>query len=308
MLSLIIIGGSAAGTAAAIYAARRKLDFLVLSEDFGGEVAKSGEIMNYPGIPQTDGIELTEKFREQLTLNGVQPEIGVRVQYIQKAPQGHFIISATKGEKEIEYTAKTVIVATGVHPRMLDVPGEKEFRGKGVTYCTTCDGPLFKGKKVVTVGGGSGALESALMLAEIADHVTIVNLNDAFRGEQVLIDKALEHQKIDVVYSAQTVRIEGEAFVNKLVYKHTQTNEEGSIDTQGIFVHIGMIPNSAMLPSDIRKNEYGEVEISLKGETSIPGLFAAGDITALPYKQIAIATGQGVCASLSAIEYLNTQT
>lgn len=305
MFDLVIIGGSAAGTAASIYSARRKLNFELISDDFGGEVATSGEILNYPGFPETDGIELSEKFREHLKANGVEPELGIRVDSIIKHGEGDFEIRAKKGKEEKMYKAKTVIVATGVHPRHMNIPGEKEFTGKGVTYCTTCDGPLFKDKKVVTIGGGSSALESALMLAEIASHVTIVNINDIFNGEQVLIDKAAAHSKIDVVSNAQTTKIEGEKYVKNIIYKEKKSGEEKSIDTEGVFVHIGMIPNSTLVPEEVKKNKFGEIEVDQKCSTSVPGLFAAGDVTTVPYKQIAIATGQGVCAALSAIEYLN---
>lgn len=305
MLDLIIIGGSAAGTAAGVYAARRKLNFTLISEDFGGEVATSGEIWNYPGFPETNGIELSEQFRAHLKANEVEPELGVRVESITKHEDGHFVITGKKIGEPVTYEAYSVIVATGVHPRHLGIPGEEELRGKGVTYCTTCDGPLYKGKTVTTIGGGNSALESALMLAEIASHVTVININDSFSGEQVLVDKVLNHPSITTIFSAETLRIEGDPVVSTVVYKEKNTGEEKSVDTQGVFVHIGMIPNSSMLPADVTLNQFKEVEVNLKGETSVQGLFAAGDVTNVPYKQIAIATGQGVSAALSAIEYLN---
>lgn len=313
MYDLIIIGGSAASTAAAIYSARRKLNFVMISQEFGGEVAQSGEIWNYPGIPQTDGIALTEMFRAHLTANDVEPELGVRVESIHKTPEGHFEITAQKNGEATQYTAQAVIVATGVHPRHLGVPGEKEFTAKGVTWCTTCDGPLFKGKKVVTIGGGNSALESALMLAEIASHVTIINKNAQFKGEQVLIDKVTSHPNIDILYNAITDRIEGKMVVERVIYHDAETQPdpkiepktEKSIDTQGVFIHIGLIPNSTIVPDDVQKNKMGEIEVNGRCETNIPGLFAAGDVTNVAFKQIAIATGQGVTASLAAVDYLN---
>lgn len=305
MLDLVIIGGSAAGTAAGVYAARRKLNFSLISDDFGGEVATSGEILNYPGFTETNGIELSDKFREHLKANDVEPELGVRVEQIEKTKENAFQITAKKGGEDVQYSARAVIVATGAHPRHLNIPGEEEFRGKGVTYCTTCDGPLFKEKKVVTIGGGNSALESALMLAEIASHVTLINLNDVFKGEQVLIDKVTAHPKIEVLNNAQTKRIEGEMMVSKVVYEDKMSGEERSVETQGVFVHIGVVPNSGMVPVGVEKNRFNEIVVNDKCETTVPGLFAAGDVTAVPYKQVAIATGQGVCAALSAIEYLN---
>jgi alkyl hydroperoxide reductase subunit AhpF len=305
MYDLIIIGGSAAGTAAAIYAARRKLNFLMVSDDFGGEVATSGEIMNYPGIAKTDGIELAEKFRDHLKANEVEPRLGIRIQRITKRGEGDFLLEGTKGKAAVSFEARSVIVTTGVHPRHLEVPGEAELAGKGVTYCTTCDGPLFRGKRVTTVGGGNSALESALMLAEIAEQVTVLNLNEEFRGEQVLIDKVLSHPKITVIPQAKTIKIVGDPMVSAIEYEDLPSGQTKTVETQGVFVHIGMIPNSDLLPKEVELNEYKEVLVNLKGETSVPGLFAAGDVTAVPYKQIAIATGQGVAAALAAIEYTN---
>src|SRR3989344_8904129 len=176
MLDLLIIGGSSAATPAAIYAARRGLNFKVVTKDFSGELATSGEIGNWPGIPKTDGIELAQKFREHLEFLNVAVDEGVEVGRVEKLATG-FRIG--------EYEAKTVIIATGAHPRELNIPGEKEFRNKGVSYCTTCDGPLFAGRKTATIGGGNSALESALMLADIAEHVTLINKNAQFKGDAV---------------------------------------------------------------------------------------------------------------------------
>lgn len=305
MDDLIIIGGSAAGSSAAVYAARRKLNVRMVSQDFGGEVAQSGEIWNYPGIVQTDGIALAEMFRKHVEANDVKPELGIRVESIIKNGEGNFTVNAKKGSTEMTYTTKAVIVTTGVHPRHLNIPGETEYAGKGVTYCTTCDGPLYRNKTAVTIGGGNSALESALMLAEIANHVTVVNINEAFRGEQVLIDKVLNHPKITTVFSAETVRIEGEMTVKRVIIRDKATGVESAVETNGVFVHIGMIPNSDLMPADVTRNNFKEVEVNQKCETSVSGLFAAGDVTNIPYKQIAIATGQGVTAALSAIEYIN---
>lgn len=305
MHDLVIIGGSAAGISAAVYAARRKLDFILISEDIGGEVAQSGEIANYPGITKTDGIEMASKYREQLEYNDVTPVTGTRVQSIEHNSDGTFTIKAKQSGKETELQAQTVIVATGVHPRHLDIPGEEEFRGKGVTYCTTCDGPLFRQKKVATIGGGNSALESALMLSEIASHVTIINIHDEFKGEKVLMEKVRQAKNIEIIFNAQTLRIEGEMLVNKIIYLDRQNDQEKELETQGVFVHIGLAPNSGIVPVEVQKNRFNEIEVNRKTETNIPGLYAAGDVTDVPYKQIVIASGQGAVAALSAIEYIN---
>src|SRR3989339_1520154 len=301
MFDLVIIGGSAASTAAGIYAARRRLKLKMVCKEFGGEVATSGEILNYPGMTETEGFALTAKFKEHLKYNEVEPEEGVTVTGIVKKGEGNFEVFGRKIDTPVSYQAKAVIVATGVHPRHLGVPGEDVFYGKGVTYCTTCDGPLYKNKKVVTIGGGNSALESALMLAEIASHVTLLNKNDKFKGEQVLIDKVSHSPKIEVLYQAQTKSIAGEQFVKKVIYEDKKSQTEKSVATDGVFVHIGLIPNSDFIPAAVKKTPLGEIEINMKAQTSVPGFFAAGDVTNVPYKQIAIATGQGVTATLSAV-------
>lgn len=305
MHDLIIIGGSAAGTAAGIYAARRNLNVAMISQDFGGEVALGGDYLNYPGIPVTTGIELTNKFKEHLANNNLEPQLGVWVESIEKKGEGQFVVHAKKGSEHVTYDTKAVIVATGVHPRELGVPGEEELKGKGVTYCTTCDGPLFRNKKVVTIGAGNSGLESVLMLAEIASHVTLVNNRETFKGEDVLIEKVKAHDKIDIIYNAQTIRIEGDPVVERIVYTETGSDEEKTIDTQGVFVHIGLIPNSALVAGMVAINTMKEIEVNQRCETSVAGIFAAGDVTNIPYKQAVIAAGQGATAALAAVDYIN---
>ncbi len=316
---LIIIGGSAAATAAGIYAARRKLNFKIISRDFGGEVALSGEIENYPGFKHTDGIELTQKFREHLANYNVDIEEGIEIQSVKKqnsvfcvstsknggVTQAADILKTSQGGQKCDYFAKTIIIATGVRPRELNIPGEKEFRTKGVSYCTVCDGPLFSGKIVATVGGGNSALESAIMLSDIAKQVYVINKNPEFKGETVLIDKVKSAKNVKVVYNAQTMEILGEPgkFVSSLKYQ----DEKGKLQelkVDGVFVHIGLLPNSSLV-SDVEKNQFGEIKVNMKSETNIAGLYAAGDVTDIPYKQISIAVGQGTTATLAAVEYLN---
>ncbi len=320
MLDLLIIGGSAAATTAGIYAARRNLNFKIVSKDFGGEVATSGEIGNWPGIKKIDGIELSKQFQEHLESYGVKPELGVWVEKIHKNDDGTFsIITKKKGEPgrgvkvngngngtpEYDYEAKAVIVVTGVHPRSLDVSGEKEFRGKGVTYCTTCDGPLFQGKITATIGGGNSALESSIMMAGIAKKHYIINKNPQFKGDKVLLEKISKLDNVEIIYNALTSEIIGEQFVTGLKYKDTETNEEKQLDVGGIMVHIGMVPNSDIVPDEVEKNKFGEIVVNTRAETNVPGLYAAGDVSDIPFKQIVIAAGQGATAVLSVIEYIN---
>ncbi len=320
MLDLLIIGGSAAATSAGIYAVRRNLDFKIIAKDFGGEVATSGEIGNWPGITKIDGLELSGKFKEHLKSYGVESELGIWVDKIHKNDDGTFCVTTKKkgeperGEKMSEnengnpvcdYEAKAVIVTTGVHPRPLDIPGEREYKGKGVTYCTTCDGPLFQGKITATVGGGNSALESSIMMAGIASKHYVINKNPQFKGDKVLIDKLEKMDNVEIIYNALTSEIVGEQFVTGLKYQDTSANEEKQLDVEGIMVHIGMVPNSEIAPDDVEKNKFGEIVVNMRGETNIPGLYAAGDVTDVPFKQIVIAAGQGATAVLSVIEYIN---
>jgi thioredoxin-disulfide reductase len=304
MFDLIIIGGSAAATTAGVYAARRGLNVKILTKEFGGEVATSGEIENWPGIVHTDGLSLAEQFKAHLAANHVTPEEGVWVSSVAKQPDGTFLVSADVDGVQKEFTARTVIVATGVHSKELGIPGEKEFRNKGVTYCTTCDGPLFTDKVTAVVGGGNSALESALMLADIASHVYVVNKNDKFKGEQVLIDKLAAKPNVNIIYSAKTTEVKGEQLVTGIVYTDSGGSHQ-ELKTDGVFVHIGMIPNSAIVPPEVAKNVCGEIIVDANSATNIPGLFAAGDVTDVPFKQIVIAAGQGTTAALSAVKYLD---
>jgi len=303
MFDLIIIGGSAAATTAGIYAARRGLNFKIITKDFGGEVATSGEIGNWPGVNQTDGITLANQFKEHLKFYNVIPEEGVEVDKITKQEDGTFCITAKKeGVPGCNYVARAVIVATGVHPRELNVPGEKEFRNKGVSYCTVCDGPLFSGKTTAVVGGGNSALEAGLMLADISSKVYMINKNIEFKGDKILLDKLTDKKNVEIVYNAKTTQIMGEQFVTGLKY---EKEGESEIRVNGIFVHIGMIPNSSIVSAEVQKDTFGEIVVNKNCETNITGLYAAGDVTDVPFNQIVIAAGQGCIATLSAVQYLN---
>ncbi|MBI2676811.1 MAG: FAD-dependent oxidoreductase [Candidatus Yanofskybacteria bacterium] len=298
---LIIIGGSAAATSAGIYAARRGLNFKIITKEFGGEVATSGEIGNWPGVNKTDGITLAGQFKEHLKYYGIEPEEGVEVEKVIIEPDGNFLIKSNNGN----YAAKTIIVTTGVHPRELGVTGEKEFRNKGVSYCTVCDGPLFAGKVVATIGGGNSALESALMLTDVASKVYVINKNMQFKGDQILIENLNQKKNVEIIYNAKTAQIEGNEFVTGLKYKTEDSPQELEIKVDGIFIHIGMVPNSGLAPDGVKKDKFGQIGVNANCETSIQGLYAAGDVTDTPYKQIVIAAGMGATALLSAVNYLN---
>ncbi len=321
MHDLIIIGGSAAATSAGIYAARRELDFKIIAKEFGGEVATSGEIGNWPGINQTDGLKLAQQFKNHLEYYKVSMEEGIEVEKISRQENGVFCIYAKtdgprmaseKLEDEVDektncvFLAKTVIVATGVHPKELDIKGEKEFRGKGVSYCSVCDMPVFQGRTVATIGGGNSALESGLMAADIARQGYVINKNAEFKGEQILIDKLSGKKNIEIIFNASTIEIFGDKFVSGLRYIDSKGDAK-ELKADGIFIHIGMVPNSWFMPQEAAKNKFGEIIVDKNCATNIPGLFAAGDVTDVPFKQIVVAAGQGTIAALSAIRYLNNQ-
>mgnify|MGYP001616059151 CR=1 FL=1 len=317
---LIIIGGSAAATAAGIYAARRSLNFKIITKDFGGEVATSGEIGNWPGTIQTDGITLAQQFKEHLKFYNVEPEEGTEVEKITWLEDGTFCITVKTGEElkiaadklrddqktapKCDYAAKAVIVATGVHPKELNIPGEREFRNKGVTYCTVCDGPLFAGKTVAVVGGGNSALEAGLMLADIAEKVYVINKNPVFKGDAILVDNLKNKKNVEIIYNAKTNKIFGNEFVSGLRYDD-ETGNARELEVNGVFIHIGMAPNSNIVPPETKKNAFGEIVVNKNCETNILGLYAAGDMTDTPFKQIIIAAGQGTTAALNAVNYLN---
>lgn len=310
MYDLIIIGGSAVGCTAAIYAARRKLNFKVITGNIGGEVALSGETNNWPGILSIDGFDLAQKFYEHAKSYGVEFEEGWFVSEIKPVKKHHVVTAKNAIGEERTYETKTVIIGSGIHPRRLGVPGEDMFDRKGVTYCTVCDGPLYKGKDTVTIGAGNSALESALMMAGIAKQVYVLTKypntpEKQFgfpKGDKILIDKLLELKNVTILYEAITTKIVGEKSATGITY--TDEKGEHSLAIQGVMVHIGMIPNS-QFATNLTQNKAGEIVVDKLCHTNIPGIFAAGDVTNIDHKQIVIAAGQGSTAALEAIAYIN---
>lgn len=311
MFDLIIIGGSVAASSAAIYAARRNLKFIIITKDLGGEVALSGEVNNWPGITSINGFELSQNFINHAKSYNAPIDEGFSVISIKQEKQHHIVIAQNDAGEEKQYPTKTVIIASGIHPRLLGLPGEAELRGKGVTYCTVCDGPLYKNKTTATIGAGNSALESALMMAGIAQKVYLLTRypntlesNGGFpKGENILIDKVKALPNIEILYNADSKEFVVDNFVQGLKYLDKADNQIKEIAVQGVMVHVGMVPNSQFV--EVQKDKIGQIEIDLKCHTSIPGIFAAGDVTNIPFKQIVIAAGQGVTAALSTIEYLN---
>ena len=305
MYDLLIIGGSAAGASAAIYAARAKLNFKVITKDLGGEVANSGEIGNYPGFNVTNGVELSEKFAEQMRFNQIDIETGVYIERIVRNGKTFVVTTKDDSEQSKTYEAKAIILATGARPRHLGVPGEQEYYQKGLSYCTTCDGPLYRQKIVTTIGGGNSALESILMMSNLASRVYSININPEFTGEKVYIEKVKNLPNVVLIPNAQTTTIVGNAAVSGVEYFEKASGDKKVIETQGVFIHIGIIPNSDMAKDLGVTNKFGFIEVDTHMQTAVPGFFAAGDVVNVPYQQIAIATGQGTTALLSAQAYLN---
>lgn len=300
---LIIIGGSAAAVSAAIYAVRSNLDICIITKDIGGQIAITNEIGNYPGFSTISGMELTKEFKKHLGFYNIKTEDGIEIMSV-GGHSGDFKIEAKKGEKVLEYKSKIVLVATGVRHKHLGVPGEEKFYQKGVSYCANCDGPFFKNKIAAVIGGGNSALESSLMLAGIAKKLYVLTIHSEMRGEKIMIDKLEKSKNVEFIYNARTLNIIGENMVNAMEYEDLKSGKSNKIALDGIFVNIGMIPNSEFL-TQVNKDEMGAIIVNEKCETNIPGLFAAGDVTNIPYKQIVIAAGHGAVAALSIVDYLN---
>jgi len=298
----IIIGASAAGISSAIYLKRQNLNFLIIAKDLGGEMALSGIVENYPGFPETNGVELTQKFKEHLEKYKIEP-IYEEVVASEKI-NNHFLVKTNKNS----YQTKTIIIATGSNPKKLNIPGEEKFYHRGVSYCYVCDLPLFKNKVVAIVGGGNSANEGGIMGSRICQKVYVITKNPYMKGDKVLIDELKSKPNVKIIYNALTQEIYGDEFVKGLKYLDQTTGEVKDLKVDGVFIHIGLKPNTDFVPNDWGiKNEYGEIIVNELCQTKIPGVFAAGDVTNIPHKQIGIAVGQGIIAALEVIRYLNSQ-
>ena len=293
----IIIGAGIAGCTAAIYAARKKMNFLLLTDTFGGQFLESGEVLNYPGIKETTGIEFSDLMEEQLKFNGVKPIIGIKVKKIEKSGNG-FLLHTNKKE----YFTKSVIITTGARARELGVPGEKKFRHKGVTYCAICDGPLFAGKEVAVIGGGDSALEAADFLMNIAKKIYIVNINKDFKAHEYLQERIKNHPKVEVINEAETKEIVGDKFVTGIKYKKKGKTE--ILPIEGVFVEIGRTPNTEFVKDLLELDEHAHITINCTTETSVLGIYSAGDCSSVHEYQYVIGAGQGCTALLKAARYL----
>ena len=300
VFDVLIVGGGPAGAAAAIYAARKGIKTGVLAERFGGQVLDTLAIENFVSVQATDG----PKFAVALEQHVKEYEVDImNTQRAASLVPGKLIEIVTATGATLK--AKSVILATGARWREINVPGEKEYRNHGVAYCPHCDGPLFKGKRVAVIGGGNSGVEAAIDLAGIVKHVTLIEFGAELRADAVLQRKLRSLANVTVITSAQTTEIHGDGkIVNGLSYNDRVTNEAKKIELEGVFVQIGLVPNTEWLKGTLALSRHGEIEVDGRGQTSIPGVFAAGDVTTVPYKQIIIATGEGAKAALSAFDHL----
>lgn len=299
MYDLIIVGAGPAGMTAAVYAARKKINTLLLSKDVGGQMTWTLGIENYMGYQFIEGPELIEKFRDQVRQFPIEQRIGETVVSVSRAENGYEVTT----DKRSNYLAKALIVASGKRPRELNVPGEQELKGRGVTYCATCDAPLFSGQRVAVVGGGNSALEAVIDTARIAEHIDLIS-SAPLTGDQLLVDKVHKVGNVSLFIGHEVLEIEGSGLVEAIRVRDIKSGEETRLEVEGVFIEIGLVPNSDFARGILDMNELKEIRISNCCETRHPGLFAAGDVTDVPEKQIVVAAGEGAKAALRAHSYL----
>ena len=298
---LIIIGGGPAGITAGIYAARKKLNILMLTKDFIGQVGKTSSVENWPGNESISGPELIGSFRKHVQKFNIEIRDSEEVKEIKKEGE-IFSVTIIKGEI---FQARTVIITSGRNPRPLKVPGEDQFMGRGVSYCSTCDAPLFQDKQVVVVGGGNSGFEAALDLEKYSPKIYILEFAPRVKADEIIQERARNSGKISVITNAVVKEIKGNNFVESLVYEDKVSRELKELKVSGIFVEIGSLPANAFLKDEVDFSDWGEIKIDHKTcTTKTSGLFAAGDVTDGKYKQIIISCGEGAKAALSAYEYV----
>ena len=300
MYDIIIIGSGPAGLSAAIYAQRACLDTIVIEKNgiSGGQVLSTWEVDNYPGFPGVTGFELSRQFREHANKLGARV---VQDEVVQVELSGN--VKKVVCEEET-YEARCVILASGAHHRTLEVPGEEELRGAGVSYCATCDGAFFRGRTVAVVGGGDAALEDAIFLARMCEKVYIVHRRDKLRGAKRLQERLQALENIEFVWNSETAAIEGNGQVEALRLRQTQTGEERRLDVDGVFIAVGIAPESELYAGQLELDEQGYIRADESGQTSVPGVFAAGDVRTKALRQILTAASDGANCVASAERYL----
>ncbi len=297
LYDLTIIGAGPAGITAAIYAARKKVSLLVIASEIGGQVVNNLKVENYTGYQEISGPELVKRFKDHLD----EFKFDFAEEEAEKVSKEDYFNIKVKNNS---YKSKAVIIATGAKPKALGISGEEEFRNRGVTYCATCDAPLFAGRDVAIIGGGNSALWAALQLTGYANKIYIINERSKLEADAKLIDRIIKSPLIEIFNGSRVTAIEGEGFVTGIRFSHK--GEDKKKNVQGVFINIGNTPAIKPVEGLVKVNLKGEIEVDIKNKTNIPGLFAAGDCTNYPYKQIIVAAGQGAAAALSAYEYLGS--
>lgn len=299
MRDLVIIGAGPAGITAGIYAVRKNMDTVVVSRDIGGQTLDSPEIENYLGYSHISGEELVDKFREHLESFDDLELLETGVESIEKQ-DGGFRVTLEDGDP---LDARIVIVASGRNPRRLGAPGEEDFTGKGVMYCATCDAPLFKNKNTAVVGGGNSGYTAAIQLIKVATKVTIIEVEDSVRADEIFQDQVNSADNAEVLTNTKIKEFSGDKLLKQATIENTETGEEKTLDVEGVFVEIGSVPSIDFLGDLLERNEAGEIIVGCDCSTSEQGVFAAGDVTDVPEKQIIVAAGQGATAALSAYRH-----
>lgn len=300
LYDVVVVGLGPSAVSSAIYSARKGLKVAVIGRSLGGQILETNEIENIIGIPKTTGLEFASKLKEHI--NEYDMHINDKA-YVNKIENLGNIKKVYTTNNEI-YETKTIIIATGAIWRKLNIDGEKEYTGKGVHYCATCDGPFYKGLDVTVIGGGNSGVEAALDLSNIAKKVTLIEYMDTLKADKVLQDKLYLANNIDVKLNVECKKVKGDDFVTSLVYKDRKTNDEFELNTDGIFVEIGLVANTEFTSDILKLNERKEIIIDEKNMTNVEGIFAAGDCTNTLHKQVIIAMGEGAKAALSAFNYI----
>lgn len=297
---VIIIGAGPAGFTAGIYAARREMKALIIGKESGGQLIWAADIENYPGFSQIHNTDLIKKMEEHVKGLGVEIK-NAEINRIEKKEDGTFVLYSNRDK----YEAKTVIMAIGLTPRRLAIPGEEELSGKGVSYCANCDGPIFRNKIIAVVGGGNAAMDAAEIMSKIAKKVYLIHRQEEFRAFAASLEEATARGNVEFILNSEVKEIIGsEGKVEKLKIFNNKTNENSELAVDGIFIEVGRIANTDLIKGLAERNEKMEILVNEKCATTCPGIFAAGDVTQVPFKQITIACGQGTIAALAAYQYI----
>lgn len=297
---LIILGGGPAAMSAAVYAARKMLTCALLTVDFGGQIRETSEIENWLGFQQINAKDLADSFEEHVKSFSIPVSLGTRITEVTKQ-EDTFRLATDTGTV---YAGRTVILATGKQHRPLNIPGEKELVGRGVAYCATCDAPFYQGKKVVVAGGGNSAFTTAMDLLKVNGEVTLVNVLKGWQADEALQQRVKQGGTVRLLDYHQVTKVEGEERVTGVVVTNKETDQEERLEANGIFIEVGLLPNSDMVRALVELNDQGEVIVDCLCQTSVGGFYGAGDVTTVPHKQIVIAAGEGAKAALSAYSYL----